>query len=98
VTSVSVYFEKKVRSGVFQPGEILREEYLKPLELSASALAKALHVVERKFFPRLEADDGVLAYFELNATVLSAKAAMRLNQLLSRMSGFTAPAARGSEI
>lgn len=26
------------------PGEILREEYLKPLGLSAAALAKALHV------------------------------------------------------
>jgi len=26
------------------PGEVLREDYLKPLELSANALAKALHV------------------------------------------------------
>ncbi len=26
------------------PGEILREEYLMPLEMSANALAKALHV------------------------------------------------------
>ena len=26
------------------PGEILREEYLKPLDLSAHALAKALHL------------------------------------------------------
>lgn len=26
------------------PGEILREEYLKPMKLSATALAKALHV------------------------------------------------------
>jgi addiction module HigA family antidote len=26
------------------PGEVLREEYLKPLGLSANALAKALHV------------------------------------------------------
>ncbi len=26
------------------PGEVLREEYLKPLDLSANALAKALHL------------------------------------------------------
>jgi addiction module HigA family antidote len=26
------------------PGEVLREEYLKPLSMSANALAKALHV------------------------------------------------------
>lgn len=26
------------------PGEVLREDYLKPLDLSANALAKALHV------------------------------------------------------
>lgn len=26
------------------PGEVLREDYLKPLKLSANALAKALHV------------------------------------------------------
>jgi plasmid maintenance system antidote protein VapI len=27
-----------------QPGEILREEFLKPMKLSAYALAKAIHV------------------------------------------------------
>ena len=26
------------------PGEVLREDYLKPLSMSASALARALHV------------------------------------------------------
>ena len=27
-----------------QPGEVLREDYLKPMEMSANALAKQLHV------------------------------------------------------
>ena len=29
------------------PGEVLREDFLKPLGMSANALAKALSVVER---------------------------------------------------
>ena len=35
-----------IRNGMrpVHPGEILREEYLKPLNMSANALAKALHV------------------------------------------------------
>ncbi|HKE30335.1 MAG TPA: HigA family addiction module antitoxin [Candidatus Angelobacter sp.] len=38
-------FQKKDnRRWRIHPGEILREEYLKPLKLSATALAKQLHV------------------------------------------------------
>ncbi|WP_137152441.1 HigA family addiction module antitoxin [Devosia sp. FKR38] len=33
-----------IKIAVFHPGEILREEYLAPLGLSAGALAKKLHV------------------------------------------------------
>jgi addiction module HigA family antidote len=62
------------------PGEVLREEYLKPLELSAHALAKALHlspsrvndiVLERRGITadtavRLERYFGASAQFWLN--------------------------------
>jgi addiction module HigA family antidote len=36
----------KVKNGMrpIHPGEILREDYLKPLAMSANALSKALHV------------------------------------------------------
>ncbi len=34
----------KNRMRAIHPGEVLREDYLKPLGLSANALAKALHV------------------------------------------------------
>jgi len=39
-----LYREPEIRSGAFIQGEILREEYLNPLDMSSSQLARALHV------------------------------------------------------
>ena len=36
--------EKKIKLAPVHPGEILREDFMKPLELSINALARALHV------------------------------------------------------
>lgn len=43
------------------PGEVLREDYLKPLKLSANALAKALHVPASRIGDILLARRGVTA-------------------------------------
>jgi addiction module HigA family antidote len=36
--------EKRIKLAPVHPGEILREDFMKPLELSINALARALHV------------------------------------------------------
>src|SRR5438876_9684879 len=36
--------EKKIKLSPVHPGEILREDFMAPLELSINALARALHV------------------------------------------------------
>ena len=36
--------EKKIKLAPVHPGEILREDFMKPLEISINALARALHV------------------------------------------------------
>ena len=38
------HYKKRERSWTLHPGEILREEYLKPLRLTAYRLARELHV------------------------------------------------------
>lgn len=43
------------------PGEILREEFLAPLEMSANALAKALHVPTKRIAAILNEDRGITA-------------------------------------
>ncbi len=43
------------------PGEILREDYLKPLDMSANALAKALHVTPARISEIVRERRGVTA-------------------------------------
>lgn len=58
----------------------------------ASNPFRAKHpAVEGKFFPRLEPDDFIFAHLELNAALLSAKAAVRFDEALRRMTRFVTP-------
>jgi addiction module HigA family antidote len=50
------------------PGEVLREDYLKPLNLSANALAKALHVPPSRIGDILLERRGVTADTALRLT------------------------------
>jgi len=50
------------------PGEVLREDYLKPLNLSANALAKALHVPASRIGDILLQRRGVTADTALRLT------------------------------
>ncbi|MBT2323716.1 HigA family addiction module antidote protein [Variovorax paradoxus] len=50
------------------PGEVLREDYLKPLNLSANALAKALHVPPSRIGDILLRRRGVTADTALRLT------------------------------
>jgi addiction module HigA family antidote len=43
------------------PGEILREEYLKPLEMSVNALSKALHVPTTRMNQIVRENRGITA-------------------------------------
>jgi addiction module HigA family antidote len=43
------------------PGEILREEYLKPLEMSVNALSKALHVPTTRMNEIVRENRGITA-------------------------------------
>ncbi|WP_187290758.1 HigA family addiction module antitoxin [Marinobacter sp. BSs20148] len=43
------------------PGEILREEYLKPLEMSVNALSKALHVPTTRMNETVRENRGITA-------------------------------------
>lgn len=43
------------------PGEILREEYLKPLEMSVNALSKALHVPATRMNEIVRENRGITA-------------------------------------
>src|SRR5215471_21393664 len=49
--------------------------------------------IEGKFFPGLEANHLVPTHFQLNATLLATKAAMRFNQTLRRITRFVLPTA-----
>lgn len=52
-----------IRNGMrpIHPGEILREEYLEPLEMSVNALAKALHVPATRMNEIVRGNRGVSA-------------------------------------
>src|SRR5262249_44758467 len=65
-----------------------------------SALHVALHAlgaqhpaIEGKFLPRLETNDLIPTYFQLNAALLTTEAAMRFNQTLGGVPRFILPAA-----
>ena len=64
-----------------------------------SALQIPLHsfgaehpVIERKFLPRLESDDLIVANLELDAALLAAETAMRFDKAFGGISRFTVPA------
>ena len=58
------------------------------LQVSLHALGTELAAIERKLLPRLESDDLVFADLELNAALLAAEAAVRLDQSFGRIARF----------
>src|SRR6476660_1680258 len=63
------------------------------LHVALDALGAEHPLVEGEVFPGLEADHLVVAHLELDAALLAAEAAVRLDQLVRRMRGLVAPAA-----
>src|ERR1019366_4834208 len=61
------------------------------LEITLHTLWAEHAAVKWKLLPRLEADDSILTDLQLDSTLLSAKAAMCLDQLLGRMDRFIFP-------
>src|SRR4051812_35930762 len=55
---------------------------MRALQVALDALGAQHAAVERELFPRLEADDFVVTHLELNAALLAAEAAVRLDELL----------------
>ena len=53
---------------------------MRALQVAFDALGTEHAAVERKLLPRLKADDFVVFHLQLDAALLSAKAAMRLHQ------------------
>jgi hypothetical protein len=68
------------------------------LHVALYALGTQHAAIEREVFPGFKSDYLVLANFKLNPTLLSTKAAVRLNQLFGRMNRLILPAAGGHVI
>src|SRR6266545_4644855 len=62
------------------------------LQVPLDSLRTQLALVERKLFPRLEPDDRISAYFKLQAALLTAKAAVRLDKFLRGITRLLLPA------
>ena len=60
------------------------------LQVALDALGAEHAVVEGEFLPRLEADHVVVAHLELDAALLAAEAAVRLDQAVGRSPRFSA--------
>ena len=61
---------------------------MRALQIPLDAFRTQHSFVERKVFPRFKPDDRVVFHLELNATLLAAKAAMRLDDLVRLNAGF----------
>ena len=57
---------------------------MRALQIAFHALRTEHAAIEWKLLPRLEADDLVVLYFELNATLLAAKATVRFHETIRR--------------
>lgn len=57
----NLVFAGEKRDSPISPGEILHEEFLEPLELSAAALARALHVPANRITALINGQRGVSA-------------------------------------
>src|SRR3954468_18675254 len=69
-----------------------------PLQVSLHALGAQHPAVVREVFPGLEPGDAVIAHFELNAALLTAKTAMSLDELLGPGARIALPPARRSVV
>src|SRR5438552_11666159 len=67
---------------------------MRALHVTFDAFRAKHPAIERKFFPRLESNDLVIADLELNPALLAAEATMRLHQLFCGILRFALPAAR----
>src|SRR5947209_9313214 len=66
------------------------------LHVALDPLGAETALIERKFFPGLKADHPVVFHLELNAALLPAEAAVRLDDMVRF--NFRVPAARGNPV
>ena len=71
---------------------------MRALQIALDALRTEHAVIERKLLPRLEADDLVVLDLELNAALLAAEAAVRLDDPVGLDAGVEAGTGRVSAV